>query len=301
MALDGLTEVTSTSWISRLMDSIKNVLIGIVLFLVAFPVLFWNEGCSVKNYQALKEGAAGSVVIDPATVAPANEGKLIFTSGQATTTENLQDQLFNISSVAIRLERKVQMYQWTEKKTTDKKQKLGGGEETTTTYSYALGWSDQPQDSSQFKEPKGHANPVLNPPALSWTAGNVTVGAFTLPGTLVNSINKAEAFPATAASLDKLPPDLKPRATVEPAGTVYIRAAAVAVESGAAAPAASTSTPADPAKPILGDVRISFFRTLPTAVSLTARQAGTTFAPFTTRQASRIPWAPLPNRASALT
>ncbi len=54
---DTFTEVTSQSWWSRLGDSIKAVLVGIVMFLVSFPLLFWNEGRAVQTAKSQKEGA----------------------------------------------------------------------------------------------------------------------------------------------------------------------------------------------------------------------------------------------------
>jgi hypothetical protein len=37
---DSFTETTSQGWLSRLMESIKSVLLGLVLFVLAFPLLF---------------------------------------------------------------------------------------------------------------------------------------------------------------------------------------------------------------------------------------------------------------------
>ena len=52
-----VTETTTESWGSRLGSSIKGVLIGAALFIAGFPVLFWNEGNSVKTARAIDEGA----------------------------------------------------------------------------------------------------------------------------------------------------------------------------------------------------------------------------------------------------
>lgn len=38
------TETTTQSWGSRLGDSLKGIIVGIILFIVSFPLLFWNEG-----------------------------------------------------------------------------------------------------------------------------------------------------------------------------------------------------------------------------------------------------------------
>ena len=54
------TETTRIGWGSRLMESIKGVIAGLILFLLSFLVLFWNEGRAVKTHKGLQEGANSS-------------------------------------------------------------------------------------------------------------------------------------------------------------------------------------------------------------------------------------------------
>jgi hypothetical protein len=61
----GFTESTTQSWFSRIGNAIKGVLVGLVLFVVSFPLLFWNEGRAVQAYMGLAEGK-NSVVSVPA-------------------------------------------------------------------------------------------------------------------------------------------------------------------------------------------------------------------------------------------
>ena len=65
---DSFTETTSESWGSRLMSAIGGVLVGIVLFLVSFPLLFWNEGRAVRTAQSLEEGASNVVSVPPGVI-----------------------------------------------------------------------------------------------------------------------------------------------------------------------------------------------------------------------------------------
>ena len=75
-------------------NSIKGVVIGGVLFIAGIPLLFWNEGRSVKTTQALEEGAANCVAVPCAdTIDAANEGKLIHVTGTAKTDDVLADVL----------------------------------------------------------------------------------------------------------------------------------------------------------------------------------------------------------------
>ncbi|MCI5157840.1 MAG: hypothetical protein D3906_05255, partial [Candidatus Electrothrix sp. AUS1_2] len=84
MSDDSYTEVTSESWFGRIGGAIKGIIFGFILFLIAFPLLFWNEGRAVKTYKSLKEvsGAVISVLADQ--VDPNNEGKLVHLSGRAS-------------------------------------------------------------------------------------------------------------------------------------------------------------------------------------------------------------------------
>ena len=148
-----VTETTTESWGSRLGSSIKGVLIGGALFIAGFPVLFWNEGNSVKTAKAIDEGEGVCVSVESnASIDQGNDDKLVHMSGKADTQDVLADDTFGVSATAIRLERQVEMYQWLEESRTSEKKKMGGSVEKTTTYTYKKGWFDHAIDSSGFKE-----------------------------------------------------------------------------------------------------------------------------------------------------
>ena len=70
------TVTTHESWGSRLGNSLKGILAGLVIFVLAFPVLFWNEGRTVHRAKALAEGE--SVCEEsPATPDVSLDGKLV--------------------------------------------------------------------------------------------------------------------------------------------------------------------------------------------------------------------------------
>ena len=64
---DTFTTTTRTSYGSRLGSSLKGIGMGLVVFLVGFPVLFWNEGRAVKRTRALKEGEKKVVPVESCT------------------------------------------------------------------------------------------------------------------------------------------------------------------------------------------------------------------------------------------
>ena len=112
MTEDSVIEVTTQSWGSRIGSSLKGIVVGLILLLLAVSVLWWNEGRAVKREQALDEGASRVVTILADSVDQTHEGSLVHLSGQATTDEVLVDPEFKVQAQAIKLIREVQMYQW---------------------------------------------------------------------------------------------------------------------------------------------------------------------------------------------
>ena len=94
-ANDTYTETETISYGSRISSSFKGMIPGILMFLGAFPLLFWNEGRAVKTARALDEGQ-GVVIEVPSnkTVDGENDGKLVYMTGKADTAEILQDATF---------------------------------------------------------------------------------------------------------------------------------------------------------------------------------------------------------------
>ena len=176
-----VTETTTESWGSRLGGSLKGVIVGAAMFIAGFPLLFWNEGNSVKTAKAIDEGEGACIAVESnATVDQEMNGKLVHMTGRADTADILSDATFGISAKAIRLERKVEMYQWLEESQTSEKKKLGGSVEKTTTYTYKKDWVDHAVDSSGFKE-SGHENPsAMEFSSEEWLASSVSFGAFRL-------------------------------------------------------------------------------------------------------------------------
>jgi len=267
MTEDSFTEVSQESWFGRLGGAFKGILVGLILLIVAFPLLFWNEGRSVKEYKTLKEGGGAVVSVASDTVDAANTGKLLHLSGKANTEATLKDPVFGVSANALKLKRVVEMYQWKETSQSETKKKLGGGTETVTTYTYSKTWSDKAIPSANFKEStKQHQNPGSLPyESREQSADVVTLGAFTLSSSLVGQINNFESLPVSNDT--PLPATLKGKATVHET-EFYIGA--------------------DPASPQLGDVRIAFKVVKPTEASVIAKQVGNTFEPYRTKAGGAI-------------
>jgi hypothetical protein len=90
---------------------------------------------------------------------------------------------------ALRLFRRVEMYQWQEESRSETRNRLGGGTETVTTYSYSRGWREGRIDSSRFHQPEGHQNPQARSTSRSWNAENARLGAFRLEAAQINEVD----------------------------------------------------------------------------------------------------------------
>ncbi|MGP0068929.1 MAG: TMEM43 family protein [Isosphaeraceae bacterium] len=281
---NSFTEVTSESWLGRIGESFKRVLFGVILFVLAFPLLWWNEGRAVRTAKGLTELSHEVVSVTADKVDPTNDGKPVHITAQATSDETLTDPVFNVATKGIKLARRVAMYQWQEQQHTETRKKLGGGTETVTTYTYDKAWSSDSKDSSRsnqgefhvqwghaegagefkdstkFKHPEGHQNPAQPKfPNEVKVAAKVAFGAFTLSPGLVGQLNQFEDLPLSQEDLAKLPEDV--RTQVKPdGGRLYAGN--------------------DPGSPQVGDLRIQFRVVKPAVVSILAKQSGETFAPW---------------------
>lgn len=255
---DVFTETTSQSWFSRLGSAFKGILVGLALFVLSFPLLFWNEGRAVKRYKTLKEGSEAVVSVSAENVDAANADKLVHVTGMADTEETLRDEEFGISAKALRMIREVEMYVWDEETETEEKKKLGGGTETVTTYTYDTEWSSTPVDSSRFSRPEGHENPTTFPYSrVEQEADLVTLGAFRLSPDLIQKIGNFE--PAFLAEGEAMPEALEGKAQID-GDRFYLGD--------------------NPASPQVGDVRIGFKVAKPTDVSVIAVQREQSFVPY---------------------
>tara|TARA_R110002073_G_scaffold261446_1_gene424315 strand:- start:4028 stop:5332 length:1305 start_codon:yes stop_codon:yes gene_type:complete len=306
-----VTKVTHESWFSRIVGSIKGIVIGGLLFLISFPLLFWNEGRAVRTATGLKEGAGAVVRVNADAPDAANEGQFVHVSGEAHSSERLTDDAFAITLEGIRLKRHVEMYQWDEGEDRKTKKKLGGGTTTTTTYSYEKRWSDHRIESADFKE-SGHNNPSQMPFQNHVAqAENVVLGGFRLSRSLVNQIDLSEPLSFTK---EALPEPIRKHSVLRndgPNGSPRLywsanpkHAFLPPDDSVAADPIDQTDAPEDTDSsafevasqddnfttdaPQIGDVRIWFSKTPNTEVSVMAKQFAETFEPYTTQAGTEL-------------
>ena len=189
---------SSQSWFSRLGGAFKGVLIGIVLFIIGFPVLWTNEHDAVLNTNALNELTKVTIDVGTPEIKAENEGKPVFMTGPTATQDVLTDPVFGISENAIRLEREVEIYQYVEHQHSETKKKMGGGTETVTTYSYDPAWVNSTIDSNSFADPEAKVKyrnvGVMRFQDDELQATNVSFGAFKFGPEIISKIGGRESY-----------------------------------------------------------------------------------------------------------
>ena len=176
-----------------------NFKLGIIIFICSFPLLWFNERKAVRTYAVINEAEKNCIEIQSSEVNAKNEGKLVFISDNTSVSKPLEDKEIGISiDQALKIVRKVEMFQWVEiKRSSSERDTFGGGETTYTTYSYNREWKDHVVESGSFAE-SGHHNPS----SFDWilrndtfiNSGNASIGAFILNDEQIKNMSKLKIF-----------------------------------------------------------------------------------------------------------
>ena len=296
---------SSQSWLSRLGGAFKGVLIGLIIFIIGFPVLWNNEHDAVRNTNALNELQKVTIDVGKPEIQAENEGKPVFMTGPAATQDVLTDPIFGISENAIRLSREVEIYQYVEQQHSETKKKMGGGTETVTTYTYEPAWVQAPIDSNTFENPDARTTcrnvGIMRFQDDELMASNVSFGAFKFGPEIIAKIGGSKGY--TLAPDFQLPQQLKvlgariegeyvvvpytaPATTTANAINQAVNAVAGAGDANAAGQAIANAVVPQPVTQI-GDLRVKFAITKPHDVSLIAVQKGDTFTDYTAKNGKK--------------
>ncbi|TAN09059.1 MAG: hypothetical protein EPN38_00770 [Rhodanobacteraceae bacterium] len=231
--------------LSTLFDnpSRNSVLVGVALVLLGCALLAFTG--HADRLRTLGADALGGFVLTgaAATPGPAANGQLVLAVGAPKVHADAADTQFGVTVDAPLLVRKVEMFQWSETN-------FGGQR------NYEMDWFDHPIDSTVFTDRARHQNPGPFPiSGARFASANVTVAGFKLAPALVDLIPGGEPF---MPSLAHLPPNMAATFTAHD-GTLV------------------SST--DPARPGIGDLRISWQRVVPGYLTVFARDRDGTLVP----------------------
>lgn len=172
---DKFTETTTTGYGTRIVDSIKGITFGVILFFGSFILLYWNEGS--VDFSVLARNAR-EIISTSTSQTDALQGSLVSTTGLLSSNEMLGDNLFLNPGRYIVIKRVVEMYAWKERKQSKTIKNFGGSETTETIYSYEKKWRQKPYASNDFKHSEGHVNPVSSVSDIEIKVQEATLGIY---------------------------------------------------------------------------------------------------------------------------
>ncbi|MCQ2227437.1 MAG: TMEM43 family protein [Bacteroidales bacterium] len=276
-----VTETTTTSYGTRVKRSAGGIKSGFIFLIAGTGLLWWNEGRAVKTTDLIEEAQDVAVHIENVeTVDPSLNGKLIHATADATTQDVLTDADFGISTVAIKLDRKVEFYQYVENCQSESKDRMGGSEETVKTYTCEERWTLSPVNSSEFHGANANSFrnfALMNFDEKSSVANNVSFGGYTLNGSLVGGITGQSL---TTVDLDTVLVNKWNsiiRQTMRNPDEDYVHVNGNIVYFGR-----------NPYSPQIGDVKVTFTQVNPGTVSVLAQVNGSTFESFTAKNGKTL-------------
>uniref|UniRef100_A0A8C8Z8N0 Transmembrane protein 43 n=1 Tax=Prolemur simus TaxID=1328070 RepID=A0A8C8Z8N0_PROSS len=168
-----ITASPEPGFLERLSETSGGMFVGLMTFLLSFYIIFTNEGRALKTATSLAEGL--SLVVSPDSihsVAPENEGRLVHIVGALRTSKLLSDPNYGVHLPAVKLRRRVEMYQWVE---TEEHRWLS---------------SSDIVNSKNFDREIGHKNPsAMAVESFTATAPFVQIGRFFLSPGLIDKVD----------------------------------------------------------------------------------------------------------------
>ena len=249
-------------------------LIGLFFLVVGLAIVVGYEIYWARVVVPERECMAKAISVNADKPDSQNDGKLIYMTGGLAGVENLTDTGFGVAVDALRLRRRVSMYQWQQGSL--QSQSSYGTEDSkgntttylkTRTYNYSKSWLEKLVDSRSFYN-AGHDNPATKEvPDRAVDATKITLGGFTVTAELVKQIDNFQTVPVSDKNLATLAEQIRARAKLFDGG-IYV------------------GTNAD--QPAIGDLKVKFEFAPPATVSVIAQQNGNNLSSFTVAKSGSI-------------
>lgn len=158
---DKITVTSKNSYGSRVKNSFAKIGLWFILVILSIIWIFKNEQNFLETKVALNEWAEVVQETISTEINPELDQAEVHLYGETNSPmETLSDAEFWVIVGDLKLQRNVQMYQWTEKSEEDCSDNMGGSETCETTYSYEKHWVDYPIESNDFYQSAWHENPA---------------------------------------------------------------------------------------------------------------------------------------------
>jgi hypothetical protein len=246
-------------------------LIGMVFVLFGVGLVTGVEIYWAKVIEPERAGLSTAVPVPADALDSQYNGKLVQVTGDLSGAETLTDADFKVAVNALRLRRRVWMWQWVQ--TQAAKHTTFSATETdpqthqentvisvsARNYFYSPEWLEQVVDSRSFYYP-GHDNPpAMRLPAPTVAAAKVSLGAFVLSPDLVAQLDNFQMVTLGGGNLPGWDSSLSGPSRLLDDG-IYIGA--------------------NPKQPAIGDLKVRLEYAPVTNVSVIARQDGGRLMPF---------------------
>mmetsp|Transcript_61206 Transcript_61206/g.148054 ORF Transcript_61206/g.148054 Transcript_61206/m.148054 type:complete len:528 (+) Transcript_61206:150-1733(+) len=195
--LDGMSIVASMrrngdAFAACVKSGLSSIIFGILIFLLAIPIQWFNEERSVRMDTLISRGLEECVSVDCMNTNGANRGKLVHVQGRAVGAVPVVDPQFQDALVkhCLKLQSTVEVFEWIQTSKT-----ITEGKEKRTQPRFHTEWTTMHHDSMRFRKP------ILENPSLpnslclgtfTTTCKRVELGAFVLTDDMVNSFHKFE-------------------------------------------------------------------------------------------------------------
>lgn len=167
---DQYTQVTNKSYMTRIIDSIKGIVFGLVLFIASFAVLYMNEG----------RVDVSDIAVNAIPASTQANGEFVYVTDEIKSEEKLGDGMFLKNGDYLAVKRNVEVYAWIESSESSSETNLGGSETTETKYTYATNWVNEAASSANFKVVEGHSNISKSIPDLDANVNSATISGYGL-------------------------------------------------------------------------------------------------------------------------
>jgi Ca2+/Na+ antiporter len=213
-----------------------------------------------------RNGMANAISISADKLDPQNDGKLVHVTGTLNGCQPLSDPELGVTVNALKLRRRVWMYQWQQgglqSKSSYGVEDSHGNTTTllkTRTYNYTREWSEKVISSRSFYN-AGHDNPDQKGiPDFAVAAAPISLGGFHVTPELVEQLENFQTAPVNTTNLATVAEPLKARAKLAD-GEIFFGA--------------------DPANPAIGDLKVKMEFAPATNVSVIAKQNGNDLSPY---------------------
>ncbi|KAJ2946442.1 hypothetical protein O0L34_g12485 [Tuta absoluta] len=153
--------------------------LSLILFTGVTYFLLWAESQTIQSNLMLEEliNAARTIDVHSEDDPARYEGQVVHVVGPLRVMEPISEPDYNIQVQAVKLRKRVQMYQWIEEESEQETFLSEPAEESRKTYWYHKDWRDYVVDSNLFYIRPGHHNPTSMPMfSETHVAENVKIG-----------------------------------------------------------------------------------------------------------------------------